>query len=1400
MMKRKLPIMILALLLSFLTKAQSVVLQSATGWLETATVKWQPVSGAQSYNVYYTGGGVTNKKIDAPLIRSYGSYLRADIPGLKAGSYTVKVAPVISGTEGSGTTSSSINVLAHDRTGFAFNGGRVPGAYKADGTPKDGAVILYITENTKNTVSLDVTGATVNPCVGLQMIFDGFKKGKDTRPLIIRLIGQVTDASNMQAGDYVIENSNNASSYITMEGIGEDATADGWGIRIKNASNVEVRNIGTMNCNSSEGDNIGLQQGNDYIWVHHCDFFYGDAGSDADQIKGDGALDCKKSTYVTFSYNHFFDSGKSNLLGLSEGTTTGLYITYHHNWYDHSDSRHPRVRFYSAHVYNNYYDGNAKYGIGSTEGSSVFSEGNYYRNCKYPMLTSMQGSDVYNESTGTNDYKNMATFSSEDGGTIKAFNNYMEDQHRFVAYGASGYPNSTVDFDAYVVTSKSQTVPSSVKSAYGANTYNNFDNSSAMYSYTAQSPEAAKAAVMQYAGRMNGGDFKWTFDNAVDDASSSVNTALKSALVNYKTSLKTVQGEGTIIVTPPAATYTLTAGTSGSGTVSGAGTYNAGTNASLTATAASGWTFSNWSGAASGSSNPVSVTMDADKSVTAVFTQNGTTPPVDPGNTGNQDHNFTTSGTSSSFYSISGNLSTSKGTVTYAGLTLTQCLKMESATSISFTTTQAGDLTLVFNSDFNSGVYIDGNSVNAASGIATATLAVGSHTITKDAAANLFYIGLAYAGGGTVNYTLSTTIVGQGSVNPSSGTYASGTSVSMTATPASGWQFDSWSGGSTSNPATVVMNANKSITANFSQIPTTNYTLTTVVNGQGSISPNGGSFAAGTSVSVTATPASGWKFDSWSGGSTANPATVTMNANKSITANFSQIVNTVTATIQENTTGFCAVNGSVDSNNAGFTGAGFANTDNVLGSGVDYKINASAGSATLLVQYASTSDRPANIIVNGVVVKSLSMPSTGAWTTWTSVSTSITLASGANTIRLEATTASGLGNIDYITVTGVGVSATSCTTVTNYTVATSTIGSGTVSGAGTYIAGSSAALTATPASGWQFSGWSGGVSGTTNPLTVTVNSNLSVTATFTQIPVTYTLTTTIVGQGTVSPANGTYPAGTSVTLTATPASGWKFDNWSGGYTGTSATVVMDGNKAITANFSLIPVNVTLTIQESTTGFCGVEGTVDSNNAGFTGAGFANTANAVGAGIDYSISTSGGTATVVIQYANGSTDRPTKIIVNGSQQVASLSLPSTGGWTTWASVSTTVALTSGTNTIRLEATTSGGLPNVDYLKVTAFDAAVVSCNSGARESSITSTGVEINATAIQVYPNPVVNMLTISAGSEIQRIDIYSLTGVLVNTVTSQFNAIDVSHLRSGHYLIQVLTEEGKSVHRVFKDK
>lgn len=728
--------------------AQTINITQATGWLETAYIKWTPVAGVDSYNVYYTGGGFTDKKIDTQLIRSYGSYFRADALGLAAGTYTLKVVPVTANVEGTASVSNPVTVLPHDRNGFAHDGGAIPGAYNLDGTLKNNAVVLYITQNTKNTVSLVVTGANTNPCVGLQTILDGFKKGRDARPLAIRLIGNITDPNYMLGGDIVIENNNLATSSITFEGVGSDALVNGWGVRIKKASNVEIRNLGFMLTDAGEGDNVGLQQDNDHIWVHNCDMFYGAPGGDADQAKGDGALDCKKSTYVTFSYNHFWDSGKCNLLGLSENTTTGLYVTYHHNWYDHSDSRHPRVRFYSAHVYNNYFDGNSKYGAGSTKGSSLFLEGNFFRNCKYPMLTSMQGSDVFGGSQGT--------FSSEDGGTIKAFNNIMSGQQRFVAYDAVNFP---IEFDAYVATTRGELVSNTVKSKRGNNTYNNFDTNTSLYvnSLVIDEPTVGRDKTMQYSGRVSGGDISFTFNNPVDDPSYAVNSALMSLLTSYTSELVFVQGETAPSVSP----QTLVIPSNNDqivGTNMPMGTMvftwgGTATDATVTGLPASGITFvkNTTAKTITVSGTP---TADVSFSVTTIGTSGdpvsgsgSITISDEPGEpAGDQIHNFTESRLVSNFYTFtSANMNSTNGSASYDGLTLTARLKIESATSIAYTTPAISTLTLVFDPSFNGRIKLNGQNYPAVAGVVVIpSVPAGLNTITKGDTANMFYMKTAY--------------------------------------------------------------------------------------------------------------------------------------------------------------------------------------------------------------------------------------------------------------------------------------------------------------------------------------------------------------------------------------------------------------------------------------------------------------------------------------------------------------------------------------------------------------------------------------------------------------------------------------------------------------------------------
>ncbi len=766
------------------------------GWFEAAWAEWESVAGASGYNVYYKAENGNWTQIDTELIRSYGDHWRADVVGLKAGKYQLCVAPVIGGSTGTHMHSDLVTVIAHDRGGYAHVNGTSSGAYNEDGTLKSNAVVVYVTEANKNSVTATIGGASYTGISNILSV-DALKTA--TAPICVRMIGNITDLGSGKAfdkGDLLIQNNNNAIG-LTIEGIGEDAVCNGFGIRIKTSSNVEIRNLGSMNCDSSEGDSIGLQQDNDHIWVHNCDVFYGDAGSDADQAKGDGALDTKKSQYVTHSYNHFWDCGKVHLNG--NGDTTLNYITYHHNWYDHCDSRMPRVRVSnSIHVYNNFYDGVAKYGIGATTGCSIFSEANYYLNTTRPMMISKQGTDALGD----------GTFSGEAGGIIKSYGDVMVFTNSAVEANYSFIPYSTdsTNFDAYVATSRNETVPSSVKTLSGGTSYSNFDTASGFYSYNVETAEQAMNSVKNYSGRMGGGDFKWTFTDA-DDADYAVNSEMKAALVGYKTSIQSIGGNsvteehvncahpstttvttdatctatgstvekctecGTVVSTTtiPALGHNYVGGTCSrcglidastcahsnetsvvtapTCTEAGYTTYTCtacGTTRTADQVAATGHT----AGAAATCTTAQTCTV-CGETITAALGHNY----VDGVCTrcGAEDlaasgyvHDFTANGKTSTFYTITGNTSTSKGSVTYDSKTLTTCLKMESSTNIAFTAPKAGKLTLVFGgSTAASGkaVKIDGTSYDIDSTqVLTVDVAAGSHTVTKGDSINLFYM------------------------------------------------------------------------------------------------------------------------------------------------------------------------------------------------------------------------------------------------------------------------------------------------------------------------------------------------------------------------------------------------------------------------------------------------------------------------------------------------------------------------------------------------------------------------------------------------------------------------------------------------------------------------------------
>jgi alpha-galactosidase len=114
---------------------------------------------------------------------------------------------------------------------------------------------------------------------------------------------------------------------------------------------------------------------------------------------------------------------------------------------------------------------------------------------------------------------------------------------------------------------------------------------------------------------------------------------------------------------------------------------------------------------------------------------------------------------------------------------------------------------------------------------------------------------------------------------------------------------------------------------------------------------------------------------------------------------------------------------TVDTNWSGYSGTGFVNTPNTTGSFVQFTVNAAqAGPATLTFDYGngSTSDRPANVSVNGAAGSTLAFPPTGAWSLWRQQTVNVSLAAGANTIRLTATGAGGVANLDHVDVTTAG--------------------------------------------------------------------------------------------------------------------------------------------------------------------------------------------------------------------------------------------------------------------------------------------------------------------------------------------------------------------------------------------
>ena len=406
------------------TTSNEKVVNEAGTWFETAFAVWTGDNNSK-YEVYVKGANVidwrdgtpitnfltdwtlVNDEANAPLVRVVDparNIWRVDIPGLPEGVYEIQVR--LDGiveysfsnlqTEtfprnGAAFISSNENPYEgnHD---FALDG--AIGGYLPDGRVDPQAKIVYITPETAtqyaNSLFSDSSRGTTD---------------NQKQPLIVRFVGSITER-----GAFIGAGNGN----VTIEGIGPDATLSHGPTLIGTggAHNVVIRNL---NFDYWTGDAIEIHGGGNTvrasnIWVHNNTFGYGQNmhfanADDPDQAKGDGALDIvNHARNYTVAYNYFAGSSKVMLIGGGVGSISEHYGTIHHNWFQGTEERTPRVRNGRLHVYNNLFedvqghthhdtllDRNTGYGIGAAHNATIWAEGNIFDNVNFPFLRSRQG-------------------------------------------------------------------------------------------------------------------------------------------------------------------------------------------------------------------------------------------------------------------------------------------------------------------------------------------------------------------------------------------------------------------------------------------------------------------------------------------------------------------------------------------------------------------------------------------------------------------------------------------------------------------------------------------------------------------------------------------------------------------------------------------------------------------------------------------------------------------------------------------------------------------------------------------------------------------------------------------------------------------------------------------------
>ena len=814
---------------------------AAGGWFETLYAEW---AGNKSdvTAVSYSGtasGSLTGDDLTY-LVRQDGSNVRLDIPGLKAGTYNLTV------TTNSGTiTKNNIKVYEYDRSGYAHydahkEGVTGIGAYNDDGTLKSNAVVVYVTEENKNTVQLPgYTGSQYPAGIGNILNYksedaNGVTGGgkidivKQLReegiPLDVRFLGTIKGGDSNTSNNPPAENIKGLTGYntttnggtkgdngmmirvykssnVTFEGIGDDATLDGWGIQVISqtgfvSQGLEFRNL---NFTNTPEDAIGLEgtaslssspQSKDWLnssctpikfsWVHNNTFHQGFCKNPAesDKAEGDGSCDWKRGYGYTMAYNHYINNHKTNLIG-SSSQSIQYDASLHHNWYEGVMSRQPLARQANIHIYNTYFDGATSYAISPRAHAYIFSEGNYFGACKNPVDSAKEGS-----------------------ATVKSYNDSFA--------GCNG-TNA-----AQQVTNKTDKVSDS-----SGNPYAGFETGSDMYEYTATSPIQAKADCLNLAGAMktaseinmeptpepivteNPNALTLPYElnctdptNAnywakkISDTSLTANTKynMGGALVtpiakisNTATNMK-IRDNGVIFKVNTGANVTITAGASSAYGIELYDAYgelklavDGGKTATVSNIPAGVYVIKSGNTQKDGYLDDLKVVAYDPNAPTVTEATTETTTKANTGDDGTTE--TTTSGTvvddgyvwhddgvdasgnnvaaaNSNIFNISGNDTTNK--YTYNGVTYNSGIKMESSTNITVNAPADGALKLVLSAAGSRTIKIDGEEQDVVDGLNVFDLTAGTHTITKGTA-NVYLYVMSYAvDGGDTTVTTTT--------------------------------------------------------------------------------------------------------------------------------------------------------------------------------------------------------------------------------------------------------------------------------------------------------------------------------------------------------------------------------------------------------------------------------------------------------------------------------------------------------------------------------------------------------------------------------------------------------------------------------------------------------------------